>query len=92
MSKLELNIEGIDEINSKLDFILKRIDKRNLSPEHIIYDNRGLQEFLNISSGKASLLRNTGKIAYSKDSPTGKIWYRLSDIKAYLDSCYNERF
>ena len=92
MNNIKIDLQGLDDINDKLDFILQRIDKKSLPPEQIIYDNKGLQEFLNVSAGKASLLRKNGKLAYSKDSHTGKIWYKLSDILEYIDSCYYERF
>jgi hypothetical protein len=49
-------------------------------------------QYLKISATKAQKLRNEGKLAYSKESRTGKIWYRLSDVLTYLDSCYYERF
>ncbi len=89
---MNINISGLDEIHSKLDYILSNIDKRDLPSKKIIYDNQGLQDLLKISKGKAALLRKTGKISYSQDSRTGKIWYKLSDVLAYLDSCYYERF
>jgi hypothetical protein len=92
MNNIKIDLQGLGDINDKLDFILQKIDKKSLPPDQIVYDNKGLQEFLNISAGKAALLRKTGKLSYSKDSHTGKIWYKLSDILEYLDSCYYERF
>ena len=62
------------------------------SAEQTIFDNKGLMDYLKISSTKAQKLRNEGKLAYSKESRTGKIWYKLSDVLTYLDSCYNKRF
>ena len=92
MNNIKIDLKGLDDINQKLDFLMQKIDKQSLPPNQIIYDNKGLQEFLKISSGKAALLRKNGKLAYSKDSHTGKIWYKLSDILEYLDSCYYGRF
>tara|TARA_B100000795_G_scaffold134275_1_gene100288 strand:- start:306 stop:587 length:282 start_codon:yes stop_codon:yes gene_type:complete len=92
MNNIKIDLKGLDDINDKLDFILQKIDNKSLPPNQIIYDNKGLQEFLNVSAGKAALLRKNGKLSYSKDSHTGKIWYKLSDILEYIDSCYYEKF
>ena len=89
---IELNIKEITEIKENLIELKKMIQKIGRSAEQTIFDNKGLMEYLKISATKAQKLRNEGKLAYSKDSRTGKIWYRLSDVLIYLDSCYNKRF
>jgi hypothetical protein len=92
MNKIELEIPGLKELNDKIDLITQKVMQNSLPPQHIIYDNNGFQELLKISSSKASELRANGKIAYSKESATGKIRYRLSDILDYIDSCRQEKF
>ena len=92
MSKLHINIEGIDDLNTKVDKLTLLIQNLNKPPEYVILDNKGLLDYLKISLTTAQKLRNEGKLAYSKDGVTSKIWYRLSDVLAYLDSCYNKRF
>ena len=89
---IELNIKEIAEIKETLSELKKIILEIGRSAEQTIFDNKGLMDYLKISSTKAQKLRNEGKLAYSKDSRTGKIWYRLSDVLIYLDSCYNKRF
>jgi|TARA_B110000091_G_scaffold182032_1_gene199790 hypothetical protein len=89
---IELNIKEISEIKETLSELKKIILEIGRSAEQTIFDNKGLMDYLKISSTKAQKLRNEGKLAYSKDSRTGKIWYRLSDVLIYLDSCYNKRF
>ena len=89
---IELNIKEIAEIKETLSELKKIILEKGRSAEQTIFDNKGLMDYLKISSTKAQKLRNEGKLAYSKDSRTGKIWYRLSDVLIYLDSCYNKRF
>ena len=89
---IELNIKEISEIKETLSELKKIILEIGRSAEQTIFDNKGLLDYLKISSTKAQKLRNEGKLAYSKDSRTGKIWYRLSDVLIYLDSCYNKRF
>ena len=89
---IELNIKEISEIKETLVELKKIILEIGRSAEQTIFDNKGLMDYLKISSTKAQKLRNEGKLAYSKDSRTGKIWYRLSDVLIYLDSCYNKRF
>lgn len=89
---IELNIKEISEIHETLLELKKMISENGRPAEQTIFDNKGLLEYLKISATKAQKLRNEGKLAYSKDSRTGKIWYRLSDILEYLDSCYNKRF
>lgn len=92
MNKIELEITGLKELHHKLDMLADKVQSNSLPPEYVVYDNNGFQELLKISSSKAAELRNTGKIAYSKESATGKIWYKLSDIMEYLDSCRQEKF
>ena len=89
---IELNIKEITEIKETLSELKKIIMENGKSSEQTIFDNKGLMEYLKISATKAQKLRNEGKLAYSKESRTGKIWYRLSDVLIYLDSCYNKRF
>lgn len=89
---IELNIKEITEIKETLSELKKIILEKDRSTEQTIFDNKGLMDYLKISATKAQKLRNEGKLAYSKESRTGKIWYRLSDVLIYLDSCYNKRF
>ena len=89
---IQINIKEITEIKENLIELKKMIQKIGRSAEQTIFDNKGLMEYLKISATKAQKLRNEGKLAYSKESRTGKIWYRLSDVLIYLDSCYNKRF
>ena len=89
---IKIDIEGIKEIRESLSELKKLFLEKNRSVEQTIFDNKGLLEYLKISATKAQKLRNEGKLAFSKDSITGKIWYRLSDVLVYLDSCYNKRF
>jgi hypothetical protein len=89
---IKIDIEGIKEIRESLSELKKMFLENNRSAEQTIFDNKGLLEYLKISATKAQKLRNEGKLAFSKDSITGKIWYRLSDVLVYLDSCYNKRF
>ncbi len=89
---IKIDIEGIKEIRDSLSELKKMFLDKNRPAEQQILDNKGLMAYLKISSTKAQKLRNEGKLAFSKDSLTGKIWFRLSDVLAYLDSCYYKRF
>jgi len=92
MEKFELKLKGLESVEQKLDYLIEAVKKTGRSVEHEILDNKGLMEYLKISATKAQKLRNEGKLSFSKDSRTGKIWFRLSDVLAYLDSCYYKRF
>ena len=92
MEKFELKLKGLESVEQKLDYLIEAIKKTGRSVEHEILDNKGLMEYLKISATKAQKLRNEGKLSFSKDSRTGKIWFRLSDVLVYLDSCYYKRF
>ena len=89
---IQINIKELAEIKEILSELKKMILDKSRSAEQTIFDNKGLMEYLKISATKAQKLRNEGKLSYSKDSRTGKIWYKLSDVLLYLDSCYNKRF
>jgi hypothetical protein len=92
MEKFELKLKGLESVEQKLDYLIEAVKKTGRSVEHEILDNKGLMAYLKISATKAQKLRNEGKLSFSKDSRTGKIWFRLSDVLAYLDSCYYKRF
>jgi len=89
---IKIEIEGIKEIRESLSELKKMFLEKNRPAEQQILDNKGLMEYLKISATKAQKLRNEGKLAFSKDSRTGKIWFRLSDVLSYLDSCYYGRY
>ncbi|MDC3306015.1 helix-turn-helix domain-containing protein [Flavobacteriales bacterium] len=89
---IKIDIEGMDEIRDSLSELKKIFLEKNRPANQQILDNKGLMEYLKISSTKAQKLRNEGKLAFSKDSRTDKIWFRLSDVLEYLDSCYYKRF
>lgn len=89
---IKIDIEGIKEIRESLSELKKMFLEKNRPANQQILDNKGLMEYLKISSTKAQKLRNEGKLAFSKDSRTGKIWFRVSDVLVYLDSCYYKRF
>jgi|TARA_B110001469_G_C9629161_1_gene314472 hypothetical protein len=92
MGMIKIDIEGIKEIRESLSELKKMFLEKNRPANQQILDNKGLMEYLKISSTKAQKLRNEGKLAFSKDSRTGKIWFRVSDVLVYLDSCYYKRF
>ena len=89
---IKIDIEGINEIRESLSELKQIFLEKNRPAEQQILDNKGLMEYLKISATKAQKLRNEGKLSFSKDSRTGKIWFRLSDVLVYLDSCYYKRF
>ena len=89
---IKIDIEGINDIRDSLSELKQIFLEKNRPAEQQIIDNKGLMEYLKISATKAQKLRNEGKLSFSKDSRTGKIWFRLSDVLVYLDSCYYKRF
>jgi hypothetical protein len=89
---IHIDIEELAEIKETLSELKQIFLEKNRPAEQQILDNKGLMEYLKISSTKSQKLRNEGKLAFSKDSLTGKIWFRLSDVLDYLDSCYYKRF
>ena len=89
---IKIDIEGIKEIRESHSELKQIFLEKNRPAEQQILDNKGLMEYLKISATKAQKLRNEGKLSFSKDSRTGKIWFRLSDVLIYLDSCYYKRF
>ncbi len=92
MSNIEINIPALKIICIKLDEVLQKLDQQINNPEHIILDNEDMMKYLKISKTKAATIRNEGKISFSKQSQTGKIWYKLSDILDYVDSYRMEKF
>ena len=81
--------------------VLKRIDEQvsliiakmtidsKLDPEDIIFDNQEFLKVMNISKRTAQQWPYTGYIGFSQLG--NKIYYRLSDIKALLNTNYNPK-
>ncbi len=92
MSQIEINIPDIEEINRKLDLLMNIVGKQINDPKCIVLDNDDFMKMLKISKSKAAMLRNEGKITYSKESQTGKVWYLLSDVLDFLDRNKYEKF
>ena len=92
MSKLEITIPELQHINQKVDLIIEYMKNHSENPEHVIMDNEELMAFLKISKSKAAMLRNEGKIPYSKESPTGKVWYLKSEVLQFIQNLRHEKF
>lgn len=88
---VEINIPEIEEINQKLDLVVKILEERIIDPKYVIYDKKGAMQFMSIGRTKLYELTSRGKLAHSKDE-TGKTWYKLIDLMDYIDSIRHEKF
>lgn len=70
------------EFANLVDLIKKEVEKATRPPEQIIYDDVDLRNILKVSERTTAYWRSKGKITFSKIC--GKIYYRLSDILAFL--------
>jgi hypothetical protein len=77
-----LTSEEIRELMITLKDIRDIIHNVGKPPEHIIFDDVDLRNFLKVSKRTSAYWREKGEITYSKLG--GKIYYRLSDVLALL--------
>jgi len=90
MKAIIVEKEAIDNLIRRIDEIHEDVKSKNLSPEHIVYDNYRLQEELNISSRLAQSWRDQGIITFSQIG--NKIYYKLSDVLDMLNQHINPAF
>jgi hypothetical protein len=72
----------IHELTTTLENIKQIIQDFSKPPEHIIFDDVDLRNFLKVSKRTSASWRERGEITYSKLG--GKIYYRFSDILALI--------
>ncbi len=72
----------IEEILSKLDNLLLKVDKIQNPEEKKLYTNNEVQKLLSISAKTLQNRRDKCEITFIKTG--AKFYYRSEDIKAYL--------
>jgi hypothetical protein len=74
--------EEIQELMTTLESVKQIVHNVGKPPEHIIFDDVELRNFLKVSKRTPAYWREKGEITYSKLG--GKIYYRLSDVLAFI--------
>jgi len=77
-----------DVLHSKLDSLVAGLNEYRKVPEDPFFTNDEFMELMSISVRTAQLWRDQELISYSQIS--GKIYYRMSDIKKLLDENYHK--
>jgi hypothetical protein len=70
-------------LEDRMGRLADAVTKLSPNPNHIILDNKGIQELLNVGARTVQTWRENGLISYSK--VRGQIYYRLSDVLQMLD-------
>jgi len=78
-----------EELKDNITEVKQRL-KDMAFPEDRIVENQEFLTIMNVSYKTAKGWRDKGKIGYSKEG--NKIYYRMSDIKAFLDLFYHKPF
>jgi hypothetical protein len=82
--------KALERIEKKVENINARLKiKGSLDSGDIFFDNQEFIQVMNISKRTALQWRTEGYIGFSQLGK--KIYYRLSDIKALLNSNYNPK-
>ena len=85
MNAMESNFREILEV---LDAIRRQLVAREVSYADQMVDNAELLRMMRISAGTARAWRKKGKIGYTEIGK--KIYYKLSDVNAFLMRHYHE--
>src|SRR5688572_29027142 len=75
-------INKTPELQELISLIKVEVQQAQRPPEDIIYDDVDLRNFLKVSKRTTAYWREKSLITFSKLG--GKIYYRLSDILAFL--------
>jgi len=89
MEAIVLSKEDYQEIKTELMEIKTHVKKISVPNESFI-DNKEFVNLMGISFKTAQTWRNEGKIGFSQEGK--KIYYRLSDIEAFLDTFHKKPF
>jgi hypothetical protein len=91
----ETIIESLKEVNSKHEVLLLKLDnliaglnENRKLPDDPFFSNDEFMDLMSISVRTSQLWRDQGLISYSQIS--GKIYFRMSDIKKLLDENYHK--
>ena len=91
----EIVINSLKEIKNrhdalclKLEALIASLNENRKMPEDSFFNNDEFMELMSISVRTAQLWRDQELISYSQIS--GKIYYRMSDIKKLLDENYHK--
>ncbi len=91
----EIVIDSLKEIKNKhdalclkLESLITSLNENRKMPEDPFFNNDEFMELMSISVRTAQLWRDQELISYSQIS--GKIYYRMSDIKKLLDENYHK--
>lgn len=97
-----MNIDGMDRmeflswmkrITDRLDILAERVKAaeklKALSDEEQLLDNQDVLQMLKITNRSLQRYRSIGKIPYYTIS--GKLYYKLSDVRQFIRECLRSR-
>jgi 3-methyladenine DNA glycosylase Tag len=90
MEAIILTKEQFQELNSKLEGLTKQLETQTQNPSERFVDNQEFMKLMNISKRTSQVWRDEGKITFSQIGL--KIYYKLSDIEAFLNQHSRKSF
>jgi hypothetical protein len=75
-------LSQITALSSKIDQLSRKLENAAMPPNQILLDDVELRELLKVSKRTTATWREKKMIIYSQ--PCGKIFYKLSDVLAFL--------
>lgn len=85
MNTFQFNLPGLDELSTKLEVLIKRVDELAQKQFHSQWiDNREFCKLLGISSRTAQNYRDKGLVSFSQIGT--KIYYQQQDIEHFLQN------
>lgn len=90
MTAVILSQDQYDSIINRIDEIKAEVKNTSKSSDEEFIDNADFIQLMKISKRTAQSWRDEGKISFSQVG--GKIYYKMSDVQALLNSNYNPAF
>ena len=90
MEVITFQSEVYKDITGKLEAMQQLLSAKEKEPKEKWLDNQELMLLLKISKRTAQHYRDSGKISFSQVG--NKLYYKLSDVEALLNSHYNRAF
>lgn len=87
-----VNSETLQEILRKLEALEKAQLDSGTQPEKQWVDNQYLCKLLDVHKRTLQNYRDSGKLPYSQPEEGGKVYYKLSDVNAFLEAYYKPKF
>jgi len=88
MQVITIESEAFQQLINQIDEIKSKLNEKKKPLSEVWLDNQDVCELLHISKRTLQNYRDTNKLPYSQIG--AKIYYKASDVEAFLNNNYNK--